>query len=44
MIDGKWIMKERQIQTIDQQKVEQKYMEVVNGFIEYVHQKEITMK
>ncbi|MFF2290996.1 amidohydrolase family protein [Peribacillus butanolivorans] len=44
MIDGKWIMKERQIQTIDQQKVEQKYKEVVNGFIEYVHQKEITMK
>ena len=36
MVDGKWIMKDRKLTTVDEQKVESRYIQIAAGFLTYL--------
>ncbi|MBM7601054.1 5-methylthioadenosine/S-adenosylhomocysteine deaminase [Virgibacillus halotolerans] len=36
MVDGKWIMKDRKLTTVDEQKVENRYIQIAAGFLTYL--------
>lgn len=36
MVDGKWIMKKRKLITVNEEKVESKYNQIVEGFLHYL--------
>ncbi|NGP44640.1 amidohydrolase family protein [Bacillaceae bacterium SIJ1] len=37
MIDGKWIMKDRKLVTVDEEKVVSRYQQIAEGFLHYLH-------
>lgn len=36
MVDGKWIMKDKKIMTVDEEKVEREYNRITEGFVDYL--------
>ena len=36
MVDGKWVMKDRKIVKVDEEKIESKYNEIADGFVSYL--------
>lgn len=39
MIDGKWIMKDRKLMTVDEEKVVSRYNQIVEGFLHYLKER-----
>lgn len=36
MVGGKWIMKERKLMTVDEEKIENRYTQIAEGFLNYL--------
>lgn len=36
MVDGKWIMRDRRLMTVDEQKLERKIIQIAEGFLNYL--------
>ncbi|ARF17824.1 amidohydrolase family protein [Sporosarcina ureae] len=39
MIDGKWIMKDRKLETVDEEKVVSRYNQIADGFLHYLKER-----